>query len=74
VCSAIKRRGDRFENDQEFMHWLDEDQVQYAVKSLAVALRQLEHLGRIRRLRVDQFDPDWSLPGVYVEPTIFSEK
>jgi hypothetical protein len=72
VCSTIKRHGERFENDDQLRSWLDEDAVRYPSESLAVALRQLEHLGRMQRLRVDQFDPDWSLPGVYVEPRIFT--
>jgi hypothetical protein len=70
VCLALKRRGDRFDNDAQLTSWLDEDQVQWTEQSLAVALRQLEGLGRVRRLRLDQFDPDWALPGVYVEPRV----
>ena len=70
ICSALRRRGDRFGSDAQLAAWLDEDQVHWTAQSLAVALRQLEGLGRVRRLRVDQFDPDWALPGVYVEPRV----
>ena len=72
VCSVLKRRGDRFGNDEELRSYLDGDGVTYTPESLAVALRQLEGLGRIVRNRVDQFDPDSMLPGVYAEPRIIA--
>ena len=72
VCSVLKRRGDRFDNDAQLTAWLDEDGVRWTEQSLAVALRQLEGLGRIVRNRVDQFDPDSMLPGVYAEPRIIA--
>jgi hypothetical protein len=72
VCSVLKRRGDRFDNDAQLTAWLDEDGVRWTEQSLAAALRQLEGLGRIVRKRVDQFDPDSMLPGVYAEPRIIA--
>ena len=72
VCASLERHGEQFENDEELRSYLDEDKVDYTLESLAVALRQLELLGRVRRVRVDQFDPDWALPGVYVPPRIRS--
>ena len=44
--------------------------MRYDAQSFAVALGQLEGLGRIRRLRVDDFGPDWEVPGLYVEPRV----
>jgi hypothetical protein len=49
ICSTLKRRGEQFENDDQLRSWLDEDRVRYDPQSFAVALRQLEELGRIRR-------------------------
>jgi hypothetical protein len=72
VCSAVKRRGEQFADDDQLRSYLDEDGVRYDAQSFAVALRQLEDLGRIRRLRVDDFGPDWKVPGVYVEPRVFT--
>ena len=65
VCSSVKRRGDRFESDDQLTSWLDEDNVRYDsgsltaalrqlgesydLGSLTAALRQLGEIGRIRR-------------------------
>ena len=70
VCSSIKRRGDRFESDQELCSWLDEDGVSYTPDSLPAALRQLGETGRISRPV-----QEWGLPtpGKYVEPRVHSE-
>ena len=70
VCSSIKRRGDRFESDQELCSWLDEDGVSYTSDSLAVAL------GPARGDRPDlAAGQEWGLPtpGIYVEPRVYSE-
>jgi hypothetical protein len=73
VCSSIKRRGERFESDQELCSWLDADKVSYDSDSLAVALQQLESIGRLRRPRADQWNSDQPLPGMYVEPRISND-
>lgn len=70
VCASLKRHGEQFDNDEQLRSYLDEDKVTYTEQSLPLALRQLELIGRIRRIRVDQFDPDWALPGVHVPPRI----
>jgi len=40
VASSIKRRGDRFESEDQLTGWLDEDKVSYDPQSLSIALRQ----------------------------------
>ena len=72
ICAVIKKHGEQFADDDQLRSHLDADRVRYDPQSLAVALRQLEGLGRIRRLRVDDFGPDWKVPGVYVEPRIIT--
>jgi hypothetical protein len=67
-----KRRDERFENDDQLRSSLDEDGVRYDSESFAFALQQLEELGRIRRLREDQFGPDPLVPGIYVPPRILT--
>jgi hypothetical protein len=57
VCSSIKRRGDRFESDDQLTSWLDEDGVSHTSESLTVALRQLGEIGRIKRPV-----QEWGLP------------
>ena len=73
VCASIKRRGDRFESDAELCSWLTEDGAHFDPDSLSVALRQLERLGRIKRPIVEHSRADVPLPGVYVEPRVYSE-
>ena len=73
VCASIKRRGERFEDEDELRSWLDEDRVSYDSHSLAVALDQLEQIGRLKRPREDQWRSDGPLPGLYVEPRIYVE-
>ena len=55
--------------EDQLRSWLDEDWIGYDLRSLTVALRQLEELGRI--VRPVQ---EWSFvprsPGVYVPPRI----
>jgi hypothetical protein len=41
----VKRRGDRFESDDQLYSWLDEDQVSYTSESLSAALHQRERIG-----------------------------
>jgi hypothetical protein len=73
VCSAVKRRGEQFDDEDRLRSSLDEDGVRYDSQSFAVALQQLEELGcRIRRLREDQFGPDPLVPGIYVPPRILT--
>jgi hypothetical protein len=73
VCATIKRRGDRFESDQELSSWLDEDQVNYDPERFGRALSHLESIGRIKRPRQDQWSAEWPLPGTYVEPRVHVE-
>ena len=54
ICSAVKRRGEEFESDEELRSYLDEDGIGYDPHSLAVALRQLEEIGRIARPVLDR--------------------
>ena len=70
ICGTVKRHDEQFADDDQLRSWLDDDGVRFDSQSFAVALRQLEGLGRIRRLRVDDFGPDWKVPGLYVEPRI----
>ena len=51
--------------------WLDEDGIGYDPQSLAVALRQLEELGRIVR-PVQEWSSVPRSPGVYVPPRIYN--
>ena len=73
VCASIKRRGDRFESDAELCSWLTEDGAHFDPDSLSAALHQLERLGRIKRPIVEHSWADVPLPGVYVEPRVYSE-
>ena len=71
VCSAVRRRGEQFDDEDRLRSWLEEDGIGYDLRSLAVALRQLEELGRITRPM-----QEWSSvprsPGVYVPPRIYN--
>ena len=42
VCSAVKRRGEQFDDEDRLTHWLTEDGVKFTPDSLSSALRQLE--------------------------------
>ena len=74
ICASIKRRGERFESDEQLHSWLTEDGVQFTPESLSAALRQLEHSGRIKR---DVAEHSWSsnqpVDGWYMAPHIYSE-
>jgi hypothetical protein len=72
VCASVKRRGERFESDQELCSWLDQDGVDYTAESLSAGLHHLERQGRFRRPRQDQWG-EWPLPGIYAEPRIHVE-
>ena len=69
ICTAMKARDERFDDEDQLTAWLDEDGVSYSSHCLAVALRQLEHLGRINR-PVQEFG--LPTPGIYVSPRIFT--
>jgi hypothetical protein len=71
VCSAVKRRGEQFDDEDQLRSWLDEDGIGYDLRSLAVALRQLEELGRITR-PVQEWSSVPRSPGVYVPPRIYN--
>jgi hypothetical protein len=73
VCASVKSRVDRFESDAELCSWLEEDGVRFDSDSLSAALRQLQQLGRIKRPIVEHSWADLPLPGVYVEPRVYSE-
>lgn len=51
VAAAIKQHGDEFESEAQLCRWLDEDSIPYDRHSLAVASRQLESAGRLKRPR-----------------------
>jgi hypothetical protein len=72
VCAVIKRRGDRFESDEELVQWLETDRVPFTPGSLSTALHQLTSIGRIKRNVADQWNSEQPLPGMYVEPRIRS--
>ena len=57
VCSTIKRRGDRFDSDDQLRSWLDEDHVQCTPGKLSAAMLQLERIGRLNRPRQDHWPP-----------------
>ena len=44
VCAVLKRRQDRFEDEDQLVRWLMEDQISYDAHGLAVALAQLERM------------------------------
>jgi hypothetical protein len=71
LCATIKRRSDQFESDEQLRSWLDEDQITYTPEGLAAVIGYLEWIGRVRRLRQDQWNVP--LPGWYVEPRIHNE-
>jgi hypothetical protein len=71
MCSTIKRRGDRFDSDEQLTSWLDEDGVSYTPGRLSAAMLQLERIGRLNRPRQDHWRPDLPLPGVYVDPRVY---
>ena len=71
VCSAVKRRGEQFDDEDQLRSWLDEDGIGYDPQSLAVALRQLEELGRIVR-PVQEWSSAPRSPGAYVPPPIYN--
>ena len=73
VCATLKRRGERFESDDELCSWLEEDQVSYTPEGLAAVIGYLEWIGRIKRPRQDQWRSDLPLPGIYVPPRIYPE-
>jgi hypothetical protein len=74
VCSAIRRRGERFESDDQLVQWLTEDGVRFTPESLAVALRQLEHSGRIKRDVAEHFWSSQPVGGWYMPPHIYDER
>jgi hypothetical protein len=68
VHASIKRRSDRFENDDQPEQWLAVDEVEYRAEDLQAALEQLElsgWLSRPHRLREWPSDP---LPGYLITP------
>jgi hypothetical protein len=71
ICSAVKRRGEQFDDEERLRSWLDEDGIDYDPQSLAVALRQLEELGRIVR-PVQEWSSVPRSPGVYVPPRVYN--
>jgi hypothetical protein len=71
---VVKQRGEEFESEEQLRQFLDEDQVQYDAHSLAVAVRHLESIGRLKRPRQDQWRDDVPLPGYWVPPRIFNER
>jgi hypothetical protein len=73
VARAIKARGERFESEDELTRWLTEDSISFDLQSLAAALAQLEHIGRLKRPRQDQWNSSLPLPGFYMEPGVHSE-
>jgi hypothetical protein len=73
VCSTIKRRGDRFDSDDQLRGWLDEDGVSCTSGRLAATVYQLERIGRLKRPRADHWRSDLPLPGVYVDPRVYPE-
>jgi hypothetical protein len=73
VCSTIKRRGDRFTDDDQLRSWLDEDKISHTDGTLSAAMLQLERIGRLNRPRQDHWRSDLPLPGVYVDPRVYPE-
>ena len=71
ICGTVKRHGEQFAYDDQLRSWLDEDGIGYDLRSLAVALRQLEELGRIVR-PVQEWSSVPRSPGVYVPPRIYN--
>jgi hypothetical protein len=69
ICLTLKRRDEQFDDEDQLSSYLDEDGIAYTSESLAVALRQLEELGRIRR-PVQEFG--LPTPGIYVPPRIYN--
>jgi hypothetical protein len=57
IAACIKRRGDRFENEDQLGSWLDQDGISYAAQSLAVALHQTDQasLARSRSVGLGSF-------------------
>lgn len=50
VAAVIKSRSDEFENEDQLLGWLDQEQITYTVQTFAAALTQLEQIGRVRDL------------------------
>ena len=68
VCASIKRRGDRFESDEELV----DGSPRIGCASIPVlgstALRDLEHSGRIKRDVVEHSWANEPVGGWYLEP------
>jgi dTDP-4-amino-4,6-dideoxygalactose transaminase len=74
IADVLKRHGEEFDNEDELQGWLDEDGIAYTERSLAMALAQLEQIGRIKRPRADRWNTaDRDLPGFWIPPKIFNE-
>jgi hypothetical protein len=73
IAAVVKQRGEEFESQEQLRQFLDEDQVQYELHSLVVAVCHLESIGRLKRPRQDQWRDDVPLPGYWVPPRIFNE-
>jgi hypothetical protein len=71
VCASIKRRGDRFESDEQLVQWLAEDRAEFDPGALSIALRQLEHSGRIKRDLVEYSWAGGPQGGWYMAPRIY---
>ena len=69
VHGCIKRRGDRFESDEQLETWLAEDSVLWSGHELSDAVQQLEVAGWLTRPHRER---EWSsgpLPGFLVSPS-----
>jgi hypothetical protein len=69
VHGCIKRRGDRFESDEQLETWLVEDSVLWSGHELSDAVEQLEVAGWLTRPHRER---EWSsgpLPGFLVSPS-----
>jgi hypothetical protein len=69
VHASIKKRGDRFDHDEQLEQWLAEAGISYEPEQLRDALEQLEVSGWLSRPHRNRDWPSDPLPGYLVPPS-----
>jgi hypothetical protein len=73
ICALLRARDEEFYGADQLREWLDEAEIPYDARSLALAIAHLYATGRLKRPRADLWEGDGEPPTRFVEPRVFDE-